>query len=108
MGESDMKRILITNDDGIKAPALEILKEKLAKFGKVTIVAPEVPMNAMGNSMTLHKPVRVNKVGKGKYSVSGTPTDCVRVGVLTILKDKIDVVKTLLDALLVIYEMTDT
>lgn len=87
-----MKKILITNDDGIKAPALEILKDKLSRVGDVTIVAPEVPMNAIGNSITLHKPVRINRIEDGKYSVTGTPADCVRVGVLTILKDNVDIV----------------
>jgi len=87
-----MKKILITNDDGIRSPALEILKEKLSALGEVTVVAPEIPKNAAANSMTLHEPVRVNKIEKGKYSVSGTPTDCVRIGALTILNDNVDVV----------------
>lgn len=87
-----MKQILVTNDDGINAPALDMLKDKLTELGDVTIVAPEVPRNAMGNSITLHKPVRINKMGNKKYSVSGAPVDCVRIGVLTILNSKVDVV----------------
>jgi len=84
------KRILITNDDGISAPSLDILRERLSKLGDVFISAPEFPMNAMGNSITLHKPVRVREVSEGKYAVSGTPADSARVGILTILEDKTD------------------
>jgi len=87
-----MKNILLTNDDGIRAPALEILREKMSHLGKVTIVAPEIAQNAMGNSLTLHKPVRINRLEENKYYVSGTPADCVRMGVLTILDDKVDLV----------------
>ncbi len=87
-----MKNILITNDDGIDAPALDILREKLSVLGNIVIVAPNVPRNATGNAMTLHKPVRVTEVDNSKYAVTGTPTDCVRVGVLTILNDNVDIV----------------
>jgi 5'-nucleotidase len=87
-----MKNILLTNDDGINAPALEILKEKLATFGKVTIVAPETPRSAAGSSLTLHKPIRINKIREDKYSVSGTPSDCVRTGTMVIINEKVDVV----------------
>lgn len=86
------KRILVTNDDGIGAAGLDVLKEKLSALGEVTLVVPEVPKSAAANSMTLHKPVRINKVEDRKYSVSGTPVDCVRIGVLTILNDEVDLV----------------
>jgi 5'-nucleotidase len=85
------KNILITNDDGINAPALDVLKERLSGLGRVIIVVPSTPKNAMGNSLTLHKPVRVNKLDKDRYSVTGTTADCVRIGVLTILNDSVDI-----------------
>ncbi len=87
-----MKNILITNDDGIKAPALDILEAKLSRLGKVTVVAPEFPMNAMGNSLSLHKPVRIHRYSENRYSVTGTPADCSRIGILTILNDRVDLV----------------
>lgn len=87
-----MVNILVTNDDGIRAPALNILQQKLSPLGRVTIVAPEGPRDATGNSLTLHKPVRVNRIESTKYSVSGTTADCVRIGVLTILNDNVDIV----------------
>ncbi len=87
-----MKKILITNDDGVRAPALDLLRDRLSELGKVTIAAPEGPKNAMGNSITLHKPVRVCRISAGKYSVSGSPADCVRVGVLDIMGDSVDLV----------------
>lgn len=87
-----MTNILVTNDDGIAAPALDVLKESLSSIGEVTIVAPNAPKSAAGNSLTLHKPVRVAEIAERKYSVSGTPADCVRVGVLTLMDDRVDLV----------------
>ncbi|MDA3792501.1 MAG: 5'/3'-nucleotidase SurE [Elusimicrobia bacterium] len=87
-----MKKILITNDDGKDAPALDILREVFSELGRVVTVAPSRPMSAMGNSLTLHKPVRINNTGKDKYSVTGTPADCVRTGILTVMEDDVDLV----------------
>ncbi len=87
-----MKKILITNDDSIKAPGIEILRDALSGLGKVITVAPARPMNATGNSLTLHKPVRINKISKDKYSVSGTPADCSRIGILTVMEDDVDLI----------------
>ncbi|MFH1415841.1 MAG: 5'/3'-nucleotidase SurE [Elusimicrobiota bacterium] len=87
-----MKKILITNDDGISAPALDMLRKSLCCYGEVTVVAPSAPRNASGNSITLHKPVRVIRLDDGKYSVTGTTADCVRIGVLTILNGSVDLV----------------
>ncbi len=87
-----MNNILIVNDDGIRAKALTLLQKKLAPMGSITTVAPETPKNATGNSLTLHKPVRVRQVDKHRYTTSGTPADCTRIGILTILKDNVDLV----------------
>ncbi len=86
------KKILITNDDGINAPALDILKESISELGNITIVAPSSPQSATGSSLTLHKPVRLSRVSSGKFSVSGTPADCVRVGILKVLEEEVDLV----------------
>jgi len=87
-----MKKILITNDDGISAEPLDILRRKLSYLGDVVIVAPNVQRNASGNAMTLHKPVRIKKLSENKYAVTGTPADCTRIGTLTIMEDKVDMV----------------
>ncbi|MGM0441921.1 MAG: 5'/3'-nucleotidase SurE [Elusimicrobiota bacterium] len=87
-----MTDILIVNDDGINAIALKLIKKKLGSLGNITIVAPETPQNATGNSLTLHKPLRVRQVGENEFTTSGTPADCTRIGVLTVLKDNVDLV----------------
>ncbi len=69
--------ILITNDDGIYAPALEKMKQELTPFGRVVIVAPDRDQSATSHSLTLHRPFRIRPHGEDAYSVDGTPTDCV-------------------------------
>lgn len=69
--------ILITNDDGIFAPALMRLKESLAPLGRVVIVAPDRDQSATSHSLTLHRPFRIHTHDTDVYSVDGTPTDCV-------------------------------
>lgn len=69
--------ILISNDDGIFAPALMRLKEELRPIGRVIIVAPDRDQSATSHSLTLHRPFRIHRHGDDVYSVDGTPTDCV-------------------------------
>jgi len=69
--------ILVTNDDGIFAPALKQLKQALAPLGRVVIVAPDRDQSATSHSLTLHRPFRIHKHEDDVYSVDGTPTDCV-------------------------------
>jgi 5'-nucleotidase len=89
-------RILITNDDGIYAEGLLALKAALDAVGEVHVVAPDRPRSACGHSITLHKPLRLNKVrlpdGSHGYSTNGTPSDCVLLAVLDVMKDGIDLV----------------
>lgn len=75
---SNHLRILLTNDDGINAPGLEVL-EAIARelTDDVWIVAPEQEQSGAGHSLSLHHPVRVREVGPQRFAVSGTPTDCV-------------------------------
>jgi hypothetical protein len=74
--------LLLTNDDGIAAPMLGALADRLAALGDVLVVAPERPRSAASHAITLHKPVRAKEVAPGRWSLSGTPADCVYVGVL--------------------------
>ena len=69
--------ILITNDDGINAPALGRLRTELAALGRVVVVAPDRDQSATSHSLTLHRPFRIHRHGEDMYSVDGTPTDCV-------------------------------
>jgi 5'/3'-nucleotidase len=69
--------ILVTNDDGILAPALQALKAELAPLGRVVIVAPDRDQSATSHSLTLHRPFRIHRHDQDVYSVDGTPTDCV-------------------------------
>lgn len=80
-------RILITNDDGISARGLEILKAiALGISPDVWMVAPETNQSGTAHSMTLHTPLRLRKIDDRTYAVTGTPTDCVLMAVRHILK----------------------
>jgi 5'-nucleotidase len=82
------KRILLSNDDGISAPGFAIL-EKIARSltDDVWIVAPASEQSGAGHSLTLHHPLRPVKVGEKRYTVNGTPTDCVLVAINHIMRD---------------------
>lgn len=88
--------ILITNDDGIHASGLFMLKKALEPLGKVTVIAPDRQRSASGHSITLHKPLRVERVklpdGDFGYATNGTPSDCVSLGVLDIVGREVDLV----------------
>jgi len=81
-------RILVSNDDGIHAPGLKAA-EKVARAlsDDVWIIAPETEQSGASHSLTLTRPLRVRKIGPKKFAVDGTPTDCVMMGVLHIMKD---------------------
>ena len=82
-------RILSTNDDGIEAPGLDVL-EKIATdlTDDVWVVAPETDNSGASHSLTLAEPLRMRELGKRRYAVKGTPTDCVIMGVRFLLKDE--------------------
>jgi 5'/3'-nucleotidase len=82
-------RILLTNDDGIHAPGLKVMKDIADELSDdVWIVAPETNQSGVSHSLTLHDPLRIRHIGKREMAISGTPTDCVLMGVLELLKDK--------------------
>ena len=81
-------RILIANDDGIFAPGIKVLEEIARAISDyVWVVAPEVEQSGASHSLTVRTPVRIRQVTPRHFAVSGTPTDCVLLGVLQILKD---------------------
>ncbi len=86
-----MMRILLTNDDGIDAPGLRALWESICHaFGvenvEVTVVAPDRQRSECGHSVTNHRPLKINQTETGWYAVDGTPVDCVRVALGTIVR----------------------
>ena len=85
-------KILVTNDDGIAAPGIKALAEALQVMGQVTVVAPDRERSAAGHSLTLHSPLRVFELRPGWYAVDGTPTDCVNMGIHSLLDDPPDLV----------------
>jgi 5'-nucleotidase len=74
--------ILLSNDDGVTSPYLSALADGLAALGDVMVIAPERQRSAMSHTITLHKPLRVVEVAPGRFSASGSPVDCVYLGVL--------------------------
>ncbi len=88
-------RILITNDDGISNKGIRLLSEWAKKLGEVTVVAPKVEQSAKSHAIDFITPVEIKKVpfvdGVEAYSMSSTPADCVRFGVLSLGK-KFDLV----------------
>ncbi|WP_339799444.1 5'/3'-nucleotidase SurE [uncultured Marinobacter sp.] len=73
-----VRRVLITNDDGIAAPGLKVLVDIAHQLAEeVWIVAPEHDRSGAGQSISLHHPLRVYRHGEKRYALSGTPADCV-------------------------------
>lgn len=88
--------ILITNDDGIYAEGIFALACALKKLGNVTVVAPDAQRSAVGHAITIADPLRVVPARRnGKffgYAASGTPADCVKLGIKAIMKKRPDLV----------------
>ena len=87
--------ILVTNDDGITAPGIRKLIQVMIEIGDVVVIAPNSPQSAMGHAITINSTLHCTKIDvKGgthlEYSCSGTPADCVKLGVNEILDRKPD------------------
>lgn len=78
--------ILVTNDDGIHSDGLKALAEAMREIGEVTVVAPDREQSAASHSLTLHRPLRINRVADKTYAVEGTPTDCVYLATRSLMK----------------------
>src|SRR5690348_17235594 len=77
--------ILVSNDDGIHSEGIVALADALADLGEAVVVAPDRERSAVSHSLTLHRPLRVQELGPGRFAVDGTPTDCVNLAVNGIL-----------------------
>lgn len=88
--------ILISNDDGINSPGIQYLAIKLKRIADVIVVAPDREQSAVGHSLTMNKPLRVIPFRKNGeffgYAVNGTPADCVKIALTTLLDRKPDLV----------------
>ncbi|HIO76837.1 MAG TPA: 5'/3'-nucleotidase SurE, partial [Gammaproteobacteria bacterium] len=87
-----MPRILVTNDDGIRSDGLESLVVALGELGDVVAVAPLLESSAVSHSLTLRRPLRLDRIAGGRFSVDGTPADCINVAVVKLLRELPDVV----------------
>jgi 5'-nucleotidase len=87
-----MPTILVTNDDGITSPGIKMLAKTLRSLGDVYVVAPETEQSAVAHALTLHRPLRSERVGNYTYCVNGTPTDCVIIAVSKVLPQKPDII----------------
>ncbi len=88
-------KILITNDDGLFSFGLIPLVKELSKLGELCVIIPEKEMSAISHSLTLFSPVRVKEIKFDRFKiklVSGTPADCVRLGIIEFQKKQTDIV----------------
>jgi 5'-nucleotidase len=74
---SDRPLIVVTNDDGIRAGGLDALAAAAEELGEVWVIAPETEQSAMAHALTLHHPLRIRQYSERRFSIDGTPTDCV-------------------------------
>ena len=84
--------VLISNDDGVEAPGIQILAEHLSALGRVSVVAPDRDRSGASNSLTLDQPIRVTSIGVDRYRVAGTPTDCVHLALAGLLDSEPSIV----------------
>ncbi|MDX1704911.1 5'/3'-nucleotidase SurE [Pseudidiomarina sp.] len=87
-----MMKLLVSNDDGVHAPGIEALYDALKNIAEVRVIAPDRNCSGASNSLTLHNPLRVQRLPNGFYSLTGTPTDCVHLGTNSPIADDVDLV----------------
>lgn len=88
--------IFVTNDDGISSKGIRSLVSVAEEFGEVCIIAPDKPQSGMGHAITVNGILRLDKSrlfeGLNAYTCSGTPVDCVKLGIYELLKRKPDLI----------------
>lgn len=85
-------RILISNDDGIRAAGIQALEAALAPLGDVWVVAPDREQSASSHSLSLHRPLRVEQLDARHFAVDGTPTDAINLAINGIMRERPDLV----------------
>lgn len=83
---------LVSNDDGVNATGIKALAEVLQELGQVTVYAPSNDHSGASNSLTLDRPVRIHKLTESRFSVDGTPTDCVHMALTGLMETTADMV----------------
>ena len=88
--------ILITNDDGYQSKGIKSLVDSVKDLGRIILVAPDRPQSGMGHAISVNKPVRCNKIdlfsSVNAYSCTGTPVDCVKMGLFLLKGEKPDLI----------------
>lgn len=96
MENSNRPLIFVTNDDSLHAKGIASLIEVAQQFGEVVVIAPDKPQSGMGHAITIAHPIRLSRSdlfdGIEAYSCSGTPVDCVKLGVYEVLHRKPDLI----------------
>src|SRR5215468_11776937 len=82
-----MTKILVTNDDGIHSEGIVALASALERLGEIFVVAPAHEMSEASHSLTLTRPLRIDRIDDRHFSIDGTPTDCVTLAMNHLLKD---------------------
>ena len=85
-------KILVSNDDGYLATGIIVLTEALVEIADVVVIAPDRNRSAASNSLTVHSPLRISKIADNRYTVDGTPSDCVHLALTGLLDDEPDLV----------------
>jgi 5'-nucleotidase len=85
-------KILLTNDDGVHAPGLAALMKRVSEVAQIVVVAPDREQSAVSHALTLHHPLRAARVSDNVFSVDGTPTDCVNLGIHSLITFRPDLV----------------
>lgn len=81
-------KILLVNDDGVRARGIRALYDALKDLFDVTVVAPDGQRSIIGHAMSLDRPLRLKKIQEHVYSCDGYPADCALLGMVHILKGK--------------------
>lgn len=87
-----MAVILVTNDDGVHSPGIIALYKTMKNLGDAYMVAPDRERSAASHSLTMHRPLKAEEIRERVFSVNGTPTDCVTLGINKLLPVKPDLV----------------
>lgn len=88
--------ILVTNDDSISSKGIKSLCRAVEPFGDIVVIAPDSAQSGMGHAITINDPLRLEKSdlidGVDAYSCSGTPVDCVKLGISEVMQRKPDLI----------------
>ncbi len=80
--------VLVCNDDGVRAAGIRALAAALNGLGEVWVVAPDREQSAVSHSLSLHRPLRADRIAERHFAVDGTPTDCIILAVSKILPER--------------------